>query len=357
MGFNLQAASIVINLDLPWNPAKLEQRIARAWRKHQTKKVQVINLVSEGTIEHRMLWVLDLKQRLSDCVLDLGDVETMEMPSGRKAFMEQLTKIIGTSQAMEPETETKIKAETEIAKETQTKEEEPLTLFQQEVLARFKARLHHLTVYPDETGKQTIFAVMDGDLTHPREQMHQVMKDVDPNATFQVEVLDRVSFEAIQRLCKAGILSFNQEKAKSLYYPQKPTLSHYEEQQKHLKMAQHYQEPMGRKERMASLLIEGEFYEEALAPLQEVFELSLKAFAALTGAPVNPKEAVPLALIKQDLVAKKGLPDVAIEMTNQIRQEATSKDKDQIIELFQKVQFLTQFLENKMNTFTLEKAA
>ena len=30
-GLNLQNASIVINCDLPWNPAKLEQRIARAW--------------------------------------------------------------------------------------------------------------------------------------------------------------------------------------------------------------------------------------------------------------------------------------------------------------------------------------
>ena len=35
-GLNLQNASVVINCDLPWNPAKLEQRIARAWRKNQT---------------------------------------------------------------------------------------------------------------------------------------------------------------------------------------------------------------------------------------------------------------------------------------------------------------------------------
>ncbi|MGH8472905.1 MAG: DEAD/DEAH box helicase, partial [Gammaproteobacteria bacterium] len=45
VGHNLQAANVVINLDLPWNPAKLEQRIARAWRKHQKRQVQVINLV------------------------------------------------------------------------------------------------------------------------------------------------------------------------------------------------------------------------------------------------------------------------------------------------------------------------
>ena len=57
-GLNLQNASVVINCDLPWNPAKLEQRIARAWRKHQTRAVTVINLVSENTIEHRMLGTL-----------------------------------------------------------------------------------------------------------------------------------------------------------------------------------------------------------------------------------------------------------------------------------------------------------
>src|ERR1041385_6404121 len=38
-GLNLQIASVVINCDLPWNPARLEQRIARAWRKNQTRAV------------------------------------------------------------------------------------------------------------------------------------------------------------------------------------------------------------------------------------------------------------------------------------------------------------------------------
>ena len=61
----------MINCDLPWNPAKLEQRIARAWRKHQTESVTVINLVSENTIEHRMLDTLANKQALADGVLDL----------------------------------------------------------------------------------------------------------------------------------------------------------------------------------------------------------------------------------------------------------------------------------------------
>ncbi|MGH7190689.1 MAG: DEAD/DEAH box helicase, partial [Acetobacteraceae bacterium] len=70
VGLNLQVASGVVNLDLPWNPAKLEQRIARAWRKNQMRAVTVVNLVCENSIEHRILHLLALKQGLADGVLD-----------------------------------------------------------------------------------------------------------------------------------------------------------------------------------------------------------------------------------------------------------------------------------------------
>ena len=45
-GLNLQAANTVINVDLPWNPAVLEQRIARAWRMGQKNPVHVYKLVT-----------------------------------------------------------------------------------------------------------------------------------------------------------------------------------------------------------------------------------------------------------------------------------------------------------------------
>ena len=82
LGLNLQVASVVINLDLPWNPARLEQRIARAWRKHQTRSVHVVNLISEGTIEHRMMGTLAAKQQLADGILDArGDLAAVRMPT------------------------------------------------------------------------------------------------------------------------------------------------------------------------------------------------------------------------------------------------------------------------------------
>ena len=78
-GLNLQVASVLVNLDLPWNPAVLEQRIARIYRIGQTKSVQVFNMVAERTIEERMLSTLNFKSNMSEGILDNGaDAVLME---------------------------------------------------------------------------------------------------------------------------------------------------------------------------------------------------------------------------------------------------------------------------------------
>ena len=73
VGLNLQhAAATVINMDMPWNPAVLEQRVGRVHRMGQTRSVQVINLVAAGTIEEGMLSLLSFKKSLFAGVLDGG---------------------------------------------------------------------------------------------------------------------------------------------------------------------------------------------------------------------------------------------------------------------------------------------
>lgn len=72
-GLNLQTASLLINLDLPWNPAVLEQRIARIYRLGQANPVQIINMVARNTIEERMLSTLKFKSNLAAGILDGGE--------------------------------------------------------------------------------------------------------------------------------------------------------------------------------------------------------------------------------------------------------------------------------------------
>ncbi|MBL7112434.1 MAG: DEAD/DEAH box helicase [Bacteroidales bacterium] len=72
VGVNLQSANILVNIDLPWNPAVLEQRIGRIYRLGQKKHIQVYNFIAEGSIEHRILYLLDFKKNVFKGVMDEG---------------------------------------------------------------------------------------------------------------------------------------------------------------------------------------------------------------------------------------------------------------------------------------------
>lgn len=97
VGLNLQIASLLINLDIPWNPAVLEQRIARIYRLGQKRNVSIINMVSTGTIEHKMLGLLDFKKGLAEGILDQGE-NTVFMPESKfKVFMDTVEGMIDKS--------------------------------------------------------------------------------------------------------------------------------------------------------------------------------------------------------------------------------------------------------------------
>lgn len=71
VGLNLQHCDFLINVELPWNPARLNQRIGRIHRIGQTsKKLNVINLISRNSIEEKVLAGISMKQDLFDAVLE-----------------------------------------------------------------------------------------------------------------------------------------------------------------------------------------------------------------------------------------------------------------------------------------------
>ncbi len=95
-GLNLQAANTVINVDLPWNPAVLEQRIARAHRMGQKNPVQVYLLVTEETIEEKLLGTLSAKHQLALAALDLeSDVQEVALASGMDELKQRLEVLLG----------------------------------------------------------------------------------------------------------------------------------------------------------------------------------------------------------------------------------------------------------------------
>ena len=87
-GLNLQTLGTLINIDLPWNPTRLEQRIGRIKRFGQAReKVDMLNLVNERTVDEKVYDRLSERMRdrfnlfgsLPDTIKDewIEDIETL----------------------------------------------------------------------------------------------------------------------------------------------------------------------------------------------------------------------------------------------------------------------------------------
>ena len=99
VGLNLQrAASACINLELPWNPAVLEQRIGRIHRLGQRRPIDVYNLVSEPGIESRIADLVGSKQALFTGLFDGTSDEVVFARSG--SFLSRIERIVAP--ALEP---------------------------------------------------------------------------------------------------------------------------------------------------------------------------------------------------------------------------------------------------------------
>ncbi len=112
VGLNLQSGSVVINMDIPWNPAVLEQRIGRVHRLDQCKAVRVINFITSSSIEEKILDLLKFKRSLFSGVLDKdGEDIVMLGESQMKKFMHSVETITENLKKTDPVLEKQKKME------------------------------------------------------------------------------------------------------------------------------------------------------------------------------------------------------------------------------------------------------
>jgi hypothetical protein len=256
-GLNLQNASVVVNCDLPWNPARLEQRIARAWRKHQMKPVTVINLVSENTIEQRMLETLSMKQALADGVLDLrGDVKAIRFRGGKQAFISRLEQLMSPAP----------KPAAIVAKKKPLPVDRALGFSQIVRKILGPACLRCEERYPAEGPHSVIVVVVERDAPLCREKLLEPFEEFygkevsDPLAPVTLEVIDRSADEAMARLVASGLISLNTRAIRDLGSSNENTASELTEAERLL--AQEHRRQANRKLKMAALLGGGGLIEE-----------------------------------------------------------------------------------------------
>ncbi len=102
VGLNLQVADTVINFELPWNPAKKNQRIGRIDRLGQkNEKLTVFNFITRGTIEERIAGGLLLKQNLFEgALVGSNSTDFVDFSNkGKSQFIEQLQELISNQTA------------------------------------------------------------------------------------------------------------------------------------------------------------------------------------------------------------------------------------------------------------------
>ncbi len=259
VGLNLQVADTVINMDQPWNPARLEQRIARAWRKHQTRPVNVVNLVSEGTIEHRMLGLLDQKRALAEGVLDQrGDLSAIVLPTGRAGFMERLNAVLGVQAEAE-----------EAAAGTLTAVE----LLRDSLVAEHATTLRRMLVHEDDEAVLVVLALPPKGIA---EQERRLAESTDLN----VKVIDPATHESMLRLAEAGLIALPGGALREIYPASDSTDT---ESDGRLLRAGELTERAEHKLKAAALLQGGGFTEEARVPAVEAARLAAGALAAIRG--------------------------------------------------------------------------
>ena len=264
VGLNLQSADTVINVDLPWNPARLEQRIARAWRKHQQRPVRIFNLVSEGTIEHRMLWLLKAKRTLADGVLDRrGDLDAIPLPTGRMAFMERLKAVLGPDPAVRSD-------------EAGAQPQSPREALRDRLIADHGTALKRVLGQADGTA---ILAVID----MPAERIAAEEERLAKLTELTVTVIDPATHDSMLRLARSGLIASPTE-TMEVIYPE-PGDSEVEGDRAGLLRARAVADRATHKLRAAQLLAGGGFAEEARAPTVDAIRLAAGALAVLACQP------------------------------------------------------------------------
>ncbi len=271
VGLNLQVADTVINMDQPWNPARLEQRIARAWRKHQTRPVTVINLVSEYTIEHRMLGLLEAKRTLAEGVLDgRGDLSEIALPTGRAAFMERLNAVL------DAKAEAGATAAVEAARALTA-----VDRLRDDLVAAHGATLQRVFASDGEEAVLVVLALPPAGLAEEERRLAEATE-------FNVKVIDPATHEAMIRLAEAGLIALPGGDLREIYPASGPEERPASDGR--VLRAKALVERAEHKRKASVLLVGGGFAEEAHAPAVEATRLAVAALAALRGKP-EPDDA------------------------------------------------------------------
>ncbi len=199
VGLNLQSGAVLVNLDVPWNPAVLEQRNARIHRLGQTRTVQIITMVAADSYEEQVFALVRNKQNLFDNVV--GEDATEDVVGVSKKLLETLVDdlagpMAGTAHAAD-DTVATVEASPESASTTvliaTQAAEDPMALAISRCIEAlqqaFGPRIER--IFGSGDGLVTVLDLVDADADRLAEQL---------STEIPVALIDRLALKGLQRL-------------------------------------------------------------------------------------------------------------------------------------------------------------
>ncbi len=216
-GLNLQSATVLINLDMPWNPAVLDQRVARIHRLGQKQKVQIFLLLADNSYEQRVATLVAGKRDLFDNVIspDASEdvvgvtkkmLETLVDDLTPESEPIQQTDVVASESVIESidQTISRSQAELEISED-----EAQLKQLIEEIQQHYNARIERIL----GSGGGLLVVVNQ---THENDQdIAQELSQTD----VPVAVIDTQTLQSLQRLGGNSPLA----EVRTLFEPSEPT--------------------------------------------------------------------------------------------------------------------------------------
>jgi hypothetical protein len=301
LGLNLQAASLVINLDLPWNPAVLEQRIGRAHRHGQRHSVQVVNLVAKDTIEERMLDTLAAKRNVF-----AGVFGTEETPSA--------IRFEDTGQELLKQLDEFLREPVNVELELEPSAQEPLVERERPTLKGFSdllvTRLSHRVLLVRKAPKgDGILVVVDGAPSEFRPLIESTATEHFSPEIPRIHLMEQEGYQVLTTLLESVPISSEEEiyRASALPSPIGPDGRKILEEK--CRKARDGLDMAHKRLSLADVVLKGGFPEEMLAPLREALGWGLSSLVTLYGDPAPDSELPPARLVQSLLVDEGHLAD------------------------------------------------
>lgn len=275
-GLDLEAANLVVNLDLPWNPAVLEQRVARAHRPGQEDTVQVMNIMTKNTIEESIFQKMQDKKKIFEGIFEEDDFEGMDFRD-----MGQVLDII--SDSLETPDETKAKMDLEPSRADRVSDAEsrsPLQHFTDRIVSRFGGRvllIRHECDAPGVGQGDHIYVIVDRQPAELRSDLEKIQEEIWSEDPPELHLMEKEGYRSLRTF----LSSLEGKQDDRLLYSS-GTLEVTEEaetsEERLYREIQEDIESAREKLDLAFVIMDGGFRFEALSPLKESLSLVLRAW-------------------------------------------------------------------------------